>query len=1024
MMRQSVLAAALLSCAVIAVPGTSRANTQPIDLEAIDNWREFSLVAASGNMDWVAELSAPSKAIVDTLKSDKDAIHTLYPAIKADADGQYRLNISRRSAPNAKPFEILSAAAFDQMEFSPDGQWFAVVRAASDGKDSKKKTKELVLLDLRTGKQSVFANVEKIGFSSTHIFMKKGGDASDLVARDLQSGGFVQMGAVQDFAVNKSRGFIAWTVSADKGFDNGLYLSSTDRIAPQQLFAGEARFGELVWADRGDAFTAVKTPLAKEAKSEKGEKDGKKDARAKPVPADPLKASPTILAVSGVGSAALRTHEIGPATNGYPVGMYVQTKRTPYDPPIASWSDDRSAVLLNLTDILRDDDTAAKPAEDGKESAKKDDAKRVPNLALWHWNQVEIPNQEGQAKEVPNDRRYPAIFWKDSGTLVPLVTKADPRELVVADFTPSGISARFATVVATQKDRELDRENRAELEDGPIDVFLIDSRTGAKAKILDQVLRSNGKLSPDGRFFTYFQADHHHLYDIAGRTTVNLTDGLSASFITDRDDIPDRGPVDHAAWLESGGLILRDNWDLWYLPNPAANADRKPRRLTSNGAETRTSYSPASLMRIDHAAELETGRGRTANRPYLDDQLLVHALERPTRRSGLVRIDVASGGENWVRPLALKRLNGSGRRNAIQYLESQGGPRYLVLEEDMRSKSVVLTGDTGRPDSLFSDDWDRTPFRRKYARPAGMQIINYSCDWGAKMEGAMILPSNYRAGQRYPTVVTMYESGPGGTAKEALYYMSPSLEASGAMELASRGYAVLLADVGFQWGNPGPSSLQCLMPAVDAAVAAGVADPKRLGLHGHSWGGYQTLFHTTQTNRFAGAIAGAGLSDLVSMFGGVYWGGSRSQYPIIEKGQGRMMQPIWDDWQRYLDNSPLYHAQKLSTPLLMMHNDKDWAVGFYQGVQYFLALRRLGKPVAMLEYRGDGHGVEGRYNQLDYRMRHLEFWDHFLKGTAAPSWWKDGIMPYDMKDHLKGRFPGGEATSADKAAIKPAGKEK
>src|SRR5437763_14921768 len=158
-----------------------------------------------------------------------------------------------------------------------------------------------------------------------------------------------------------------------------------------------------------------------------------------------------------------------------------------------------------------------------------------------------------------------------------------------------------------------------------------------------------------------------------------------------------------------------------------------------------------------------------------------------------------------------------------------------------------------------------------------------------------------------------------------------------------------------------------------------------------SWGGYQTAFAVTQTNRFKCAIAGAALTDLVSMYSSVYWNTGSANQPIFESSQGRFTAGYWDQQEAYIRNSPVYHATKVQTPLMILHNDKDGAVDFTQGVEYFNTLRRLQKPVIMLEYVGENHGLRKPANMRDYTVRMKEYFDHFLMGAAAPDWMIRGV---------------------------------
>ncbi len=197
---------------------------------------------------------------------------------------------------------------------------------------------------------------------------------------------------------------------------------------------------------------------------------------------------------------------------------------------------------------------------------------------------------------------------------------------------------------------------------------------------------------------------------------------------------------------------------------------------------------------------------------------------------------------------------------------------------------------------------------------------------------------------------------------------------------------MLQPDIKYYVNDPGMSAVWALVPAVQAAIKTGVVDPKRVGLHGHSWGGYQTAFTITQTDIFAAAIAGAPLTNMISMYSIIYKNTGGTNGAIFESSQGRFTGGPWEQWAAYTRNSPVAHAKNVKTPLIILHNDLDGAVDFTQGIEYFNTLRRLGKPVVLLEYPGENHGLARPANQQDYTVRMKEFFDHYLKGAPAPEW--------------------------------------
>lgn len=168
-------------------------------------------------------------------------------------------------------------------------------------------------------------------------------------------------------------------------------------------------------------------------------------------------------------------------------------------------------------------------------------------------------------------------------------------------------------------------------------------------------------------------------------------------------------------------------------------------------------------------------------------------------------------------------------------------------------------------------------------------------------------------------------------------------------------------------------------------------DSSKLGIQGQSWGGYQVAHLITATDMYAAAWAGAPVVNMTSAYGGIRWQTGMSRQFQYENTQSRIGKTLWEAQDAYLANSPLFHLDKVKTPVVIMANDNDGAVPWYQGIEMFTALRRLQKPVWMLNYNGDEHNLLLRQNRKDIQIREQQFFDHYLKGAPAPKWLKSGI---------------------------------
>lgn len=321
----------------------------------------------------------------------------------------------------------------------------------------------------------------------------------------------------------------------------------------------------------------------------------------------------------------------------------------------------------------------------------------------------------------------------------------------------------------------------------------------------------------------------------------------------------------------------------------------------------------------------------------------------------------------------------------VSWSTVQDYPDYHVTDARLRNPRRITDGFPEQAEYLWSD---------------GSILLDYESDKGDRLQGALLLPADYQEGRSYPTIVYIYEKLSQGLNS----YTFPSANGFNAAVYTSNGYAVLMPDITYRVNDPGMSAVWCVLPALQAAIQTGVVDSERVGIHGHSWGGYQTAFLVTQTDAFAAAVAGAPLTNMISMYASIYWNSGSADGAIFESSQGRFLGGPWDYLEAYSRNSPVYFAENITTPVLLLHNDEDGAVDWNQGIEYFNTLRRLGKPIVMLQYVGENHGLREPANRKDYTVRQKEFWDHFLKGEPAPAWWTDGVPYLEMEDHIKERM--------------------
>jgi dipeptidyl aminopeptidase/acylaminoacyl peptidase len=269
------------------------------------------------------------------------------------------------------------------------------------------------------------------------------------------------------------------------------------------------------------------------------------------------------------------------------------------------------------------------------------------------------------------------------------------------------------------------------------------------------------------------------------------------------------------------------------------------------------------------------------------------------------------------------------------------------------------------------------------------ELFTWKSYSGRRTEGILYKPENFDSTKKYPLIVYFYERN-----NSTLYNYTPPAPTPSRLNIpfyVSRGYVVFVPDIWYVNGHPGKSAYDYIMSGTRAVVKKGYIDSTRMGLQGQSWGGYQTAYLITQTHLFAAAWAGAPVVNMFSAYGGIRWESGLNRQFQYEKTQSRIGASIWDRPDLYTENSPLFHLPKVTTPLVIMSNDADGAVPWYQGIEFFTAMRRLGKPVWLLSYNGEAHNLVERRNRKDIQIREQQFFDWLLKGEHPPKWITTGV---------------------------------
>jgi len=576
---------------------------------------------------------------------------------------------------------------------------------------------------------------------------------------------------------------------------------------------------------------------------------------------------------------------------------------------------------------------------------------------LWHWQDPQLqPQQRLQARQAAT-RSFAALYRPATRRItrlgsdsLPQVTVSDDGRLALATTSvPYAIESMWG--------------------EGGTDVYLLDGQTGARTLIVQRLDGGAAQLSPGARYVTWFQDGHWMARDVATGQTRNLTQAVpGVSFVQETWDTPSTAPAWGAAGWTTGerGFLVYDQWDIWELDPAGA----RPARMITDSVGRRTNM----RFRV-----LRTN----PDERYFDPAapVLLSAFDNRTKQDGFYteRLDRVAAPVRIV-------MQDAGFGNPTKARKAE---MFMVTRSTFREFPDIWTG--ARLDQLTKVT-TANPQQRDY-RWGTAELVEWNSDDNQPLQGILFKPDGFDPTKKYPMVVYFYEKLSDNLHN---YDMSFPRNTTQPTYYVSNGYLVFFPDINYGTGYPGPDALKSIVPGVQSLVARGFVDPNAIGTAGQSWGGYQTAFMITRTNIFKAAMAGAPVANMTSAYGGIRWGSGLARSFQYEKTQSRIGGSLWEYPLRYLENSPLFHADRIETPLLMMHNDNDGAVPWYQGIEMFVAMRRLGKEVYMLNYNGDEHNPTKRANQADIALKTMEFFDHHLRGMPRPKWMAEGI-PYLQK---------------------------
>jgi len=883
--------------------------------------------------------------------------------------------------------------------FSADSRWVAylvgVSRQEQERAEESKKPVHTRLqhVDLVKGTVSAVADVASFQFSGDGRYLAwrgyppegRQGKGADLVVRDLSAGLDTNFGNVSEFAWQQEGSLLGMVIDAVGRAGNGVQLYSPAAGNLRTLESDTASYAGLVWRKKADDLAVFKVRHSADHDTTSNDLLAWRSLASGRSLSHHLDA----LELSGL-PADTRVTEARPlvwADDGSTVFFGVQPweRKSKPAPPDSARSDsarvggDSAAVKVKVAV----DSAVAKPVGDsaaakaavkpvGDSSASKPVAKSVGDssaakpapkedpagVEVWHARDVDIiPEQKVRSQRDRN--RSGLVAWH---------LPEDRLVRLGGDLMEEVALAAGQKVAVGLDGKPYDRERMF----GPIyrDLYVMDVASGDRVKAADRIEFQFGP-SATGRYLLYLRDNHYWVYDRSTRQHTNITAKLGTGFINFRDDhtVKQKPPYGVGGWLEDDKAVwLYDQYDIWEVRPDGSGGVRLSDGAAGKLRHRRVWLDPDEDRFVDWARPIfVTLYGE------LTKQYGYGRLRRGGRVEHLVLLDKQVG-----------RLTKAKRAGTYLYRVEgfDDSPDYFVGGERLADARQVTATNTFQGDYA----WGRS------------ELIDYLNTRGDSLQAALHYPANYQPGRKYPMIVYFYEI----TSNQLHAYAVPSERTPYNPTVYTQdGYFVLRPDITYRDRNPGRSAVEALVPAVDRVVQLGLVDSTKVGIVGHSWGAYQTAYTVTQTDRFAAAVAGAPLTDLVSMYLSVYWNSGGTDARIFEVSQGRMEVPPWEDLEAYMKNSPLFNIATLNTPLLVAFGDKDGAVDWHQGIELYNAARRADKDLVLLVYEGENHSLAKKPNQLDYHRRIRQWFAHYLKGEPATDWMVSGVKYLDRQKQLE-----------------------
>jgi dipeptidyl aminopeptidase/acylaminoacyl peptidase len=914
---------------------------RPFTIEDYGRWRSIVSTSLSPDGKWV------TFAYRQTKTDDEFYVKSL------DSDKEYK--VTGASGP----------------EFSEDSRWVAYnlnlpyKEAEKLRKEKKPVPRKAELLDLSTGEKITIENISSFTFSKRSDFLavkknradpKAEHKGADLLLYNLKTGTSQNFGNVTEFEFNKPGTCLGFIVDAADKAGNGLYLMDLTRGILTVLDSEQAGYSQLTWSEKGTALAALR---------------GKKQKELKEI-------DNVLVAFTGIGTGNRTAHIYDPSSDPkFPENMVISERNPPRsrfrrspspDQGNLSWSEDDTLVFCGIKEQEKLPAKAKKEAEKsekkntegeeekpGGETKESEEEEGPPaDVDVWHWKDEYIQSVQKIRAERDRNFTFRSVYNLKDKTFIRL---CDER-MRTASITRDG---RWAI------GRD-DKDYISDWKEAQADYYRLNTRTGERTLMFKAQKQTLG-LSPDSKHFLYWKEGHVWDYEITSGKNINLTVRAPVSYIDEEYDHPGtKPPYGIAGWTKDGkSVILAHKYDLYLQPLDGSTAAN-----LTDGVGTEKEIRLRYVQTDPEEKSID-----------LDKPMLLSAFGQWTKESGFYSLH-------------------KGEMEQLVYEKKHFGTPSKAKKADRYFYTIETYKDF--PNYYVADQSFKNPRRITDANPRQKEfewgyntLIEYANKDGKRLQGVLMIPEDYKEGEKLPMLVDFYEKN-----SQNLYRFSRLVYRDTPMfyKYVSNGYLVLLPDVHFNTETTHSDMLDCVEAAVKKVIDLGYADPAHIGLHGHSFSGQGGAYIATKSKLFAAVVVGAAATDLISDFNQLWKSAGTNQHRYDIYGQGRFGTDPFTDRNLYIQESALFNAETMDTPLLILHGTDDGSVEWLQAVEFYNALRYLGKNVILLSYPGQDHHLDKLENQIDFQHRMEEFYDHYLKGKPAPEWMTEGV-PYLKKKALK-----------------------